>query len=1051
MQFRRCLILFSWFGSLVLFASSVAAQVTTAPKQGIRENDPRLHALTNARIVTAPGKTIEKGTILIRDGVIVEVGPEIKIPADARVWDLAGKTIYPGFIDAYSRVGLPETLQPEPVRPDIDYDDPNAKPKDVPRESAKGMHSWNAKVTPERKAADYLNLDKKSTRKLRDLGFTSALVVPGRGIFRGSSALINLQEADISTMVLAPSVAQHIAFDFYRREDGGYPNSLMGCIALIRQNFLDASWYQAAQETYRRNPGSTERPEASASLAALAEEIQRKQPTVFEADDELELLRALRISDEFKLKPILCGNGYEYRVRKALAATKTPIILPLDFPKVPEIERPEQALEYELDELQHWDRAPSNPGRLAEAGIPIAFTAERLEKPEKEFWSHLRLAVRRGLSKDAALAALTTTPAEMFGVADRLGTIAPGRIANLAVASGDMFAGEAKVLTTWVDGYFYDTDSASERDPRGTWEVASEGKALPLIVEGELDKLDARLAGEKATLSAKEDTVLLVAPAKLFEKGEGSIRLSGRISGEAISGSGETPAGATIRWNAKRTAAYTPAKKPDEKPSPLDKPLDFPETYPAGSFGRIGPPEQPHAVLIQGATIWTSGPQGTIQNGDLLVTDGKIAGVGPGLKAPAGATVIDGKGVQVTPGIVDCHSHTAISKGVNEGSHAVTCEVRIGDVIDATDIAIYRELAGGVTAANVLHGSANPIGGQNQVIKFRWGALPEELKFAEAMPGVKFALGENVKQSNWGDKFKTRYPQTRMGVEQLIRDRFRAALEYDAAQKKKDGLPPRRDLQLEALLEIVNGKRLIHCHSYRQDEVLMLLRVADDFKIKIGTLQHILEGYKVADEIAKHGAGGSTFADWWAYKWEAFDAIPDNATMMHGRGVLTSVNSDSGDLARRLNTEAGKSMKYGGMPADEALKLVTIYPARQLHIEAKTGSLEAGKDADFVIWNGNPLSNYTSVKQTWIDGRKYFDRAEDTEARKAFAAQREALIQKALPERLKELGAGGKDSDSKEKKPEDKEAKPAAVQPHREHELESLYGNGSDKHTCTER
>ena len=1025
---------------------SCPAQVTTSPQQGIRENDPRVHALINARVITAPGKTIEKGTILLRDGLIVDVGPAVKVPPEARVWDLAGKTVYPGFIDSYSRLGLPETLQPEPLREDVDREDPNAKPKEIPREQVKGTHAWNPRVTPEREAGAYLKFDPKATRKLRDLGFTSALVVPGRGVFRGSSALINLQETDPDRMVIIPSVAQHIAFDFNRGRDAGYPNSLMGSIALIRQTFLDASWYQAAQDAYRKNPATTERPEVNASLAALAEQAQRKQPAVFEAEDELDLLRALRIADEFKLKLVLLGNGYEYRVRKAL--NKTPIILSLAYPKVPEIEKPEQALEYGLDELQHWDRAASNPARLAEAGIPIAFTTEKLEKPDKEFWSRIRLTVRRGLNKDAALAALTITPAEIFGVGDRLGSVAPGRIANLVVASGDLFSDEAaRVLTTWVDGKYYDTDAAANRDPRGTWEVTANGKTLPLTIEGELDKPEAKLAGEKVTLSTKEDAVLLVAPAKLFDKGEGAVRLSGRFTGETISGSGDAPNESKLEWTAKRTAPYVATKKPDEKPSPLDVPLDFPETYPAGGFGRTAAPPQPPAVLIQGATVWTSGPQGTLQNADLLVTAGKITAVGPGLKAPAGAAMIDGHGMHVTPGIIDCHSHTAISRGVNEGSHAVTCEVRIGDVIDATDIEIYRELAGGVTTANLLHGSANPIGGQNQVIKFRWGALPEEMKFAGAMPGVKFALGENVKQSNWGDKFTTRYPQTRMGVEQIIRDRFRAALEYDAALKKKDGLPPRRDLQLEALSEIVSGKRLIHCHSYRQDEVLAFLRLAQEFKIKVGTLQHILEGYKVADEIAKGGVGASTFADWWGYKFEVYDGIPDNASMMQSQGVLTSVNSDSADLARRLNTEAGKSMKYGGMSADDALKLVTINPAKQLRIDAKTGSLEPGKDADFVIWNGNPLSNYTRVNQTWIDGRKYFDRAEDAEARKAFAAQREALVQKALAERVKELG---KPKEGDDKKPDEKDAKPSLRRSHRAHELAGLYGDGSDKHTCME-
>ena len=1017
-----------------LVAVSTRAQVTTAPRQGLRENDPRVHALTNARVVSAPGKIIEKGTVLIRDGLIVDVGPAVKIPADARVWDLAGKTIYPGFIDSYSRIGLPETLQPEPLRrPTPDPDNPDAKPKEIPREPLKGPRAWNPKVTPERSAAEFARPDKKGAEKLRALGFTSALVVPGRGIFRGSSALVNLHDSETNKTVVAPHVAQHVAFDHARGrgDDGSYPGSLMGCIALIRQTFLDADWYQRAQDTYRKAPATTERPETNTSLQALVDHAQRKQPAVFEAEDELDLLRALRIAEEFKLRPILFGNGYEYRVRKAL--NKVPIILPLDFPKVPEVEHPAHALEYSLDELQHWDRAPSNPALLVGAGHPIAFTTSKLERPEQEFWARMRLAVRRGLSKDAALAALTSAPAEMLGLADRLGAIAPGRIANLVVASGDLFgADDALVHTTWVDGRWYDSERSDDRDPRGTWEVTTEGKTVPLTIEGELDKLQAKLGDEKVSFAIKDTAVLLVAPAKVFGKGEGSLRLAGRFSENVIGGTGESA------WSAKRTAPYV-AKTEEKPPSPLDKPLDSPETYPAGAFGRVAPPDQP-AVLVQGATIWTAGPQGTLQNADLLVTGGKIIAVGPGTKAPGGVPTIDGKGLHVTPGIIDCHSHIAISRGVNEGSHAITCEVRIGDVLDPTDIDIYRQLGGGVTAANLLHGSANPIGGQNQVMKLRWGALPEELKIADAMPGVKFALGENVKQSNWGERFTSRYPQTRMGVEEIMRDRFRAAQEYDAASKRKDPLPFRRDLQLEALSEIVNNKRLIHCHSYRQDEILAFLNLTNEFKIRVGTLQHILEGYKVADAIAKAGAGASSFADWWGYKFEVYDAIPDNAAIMQAQGVLTTVNSDSNDLARRLNTEAAKSMKWGGVSPEDALKLVTINAAKQLRIEAKTGSLEAGKDADFVIWSGHPLSNYAHAKQTWIDGRKYFDRAEEAEAQKTYTAQREALVQKALGERVKEMGKPKEDEKKKdeEKKPSEKEGDPTI----------ELYGHGGDHYSC---
>jgi N-acetylglucosamine-6-phosphate deacetylase len=357
----------------------------------------------------------------------------------------------------------------------------------------------------------------------------------------------------------------------------------------------------------------------------------------------------------------------------------------------------------------------------------------------------------------------------------------------------------------------------------------------------------------------------------------------------------------------------------------------------------------------------------------------------------------------------------AAEGSVNEAGQAISAEVRIGDVIDSDDIGIYRALAGGLTTAHVMHGSANPIGGQCQVIKLRWGVLPEEMKFKDAPPTIKFALGENVKQSNWGDEYTSRYPQTRMGVEQIMRDEFRAALDYeeDCARYNDDdsGIPPRRDLELEAIVEILRGERFVHCHSYRQDEILATMRVAEDFDFRIRVLQHILEGYKVADIMAEHGAGGSTFSDWWGYKFEVYDAIPHNGALMHNEGVLVSFNSDSDELARRMNTEAAKAVKWGGVSEEEALKFVTINPAIQLKIDDRVGSLEPGKDADFAVWNGSPLSTYSACEQTWLDGRRFFDITEDAALREEVRKQRAVLVQKALTSKEKPgKGNSGKSS-----------------------------------------
>jgi imidazolonepropionase-like amidohydrolase len=429
-------------------------------------------------------------------------------------------------------------------------------------------------------------------------------------------------------------------------------------------------------------------------------------------------------------------------------------------------------------------------------------------------------------------------------------------------------------------------------------------------------------------------------------------------------------------------------------------------------------------ILIQNATVLTAS-HGTIDHGSVLIKDGKIAAVGPSVKAPKDAQVIDGSGLFVMPGIVDCHSHIAIEGDVNEGSLSVSSIANIADVLNSDDIAIYRDLAGGVTAANILHGSANPIGGQTIVIKLRWGQPASKLPFEGALPGIKFALGENPKHSNFGGRgAAARYPATRMGVEETIRAAFTEARDYKTewdkydkriAAGEKDVIPPHRDLHLDPLVEVLEGKRYVHAHSYREDEILMLLRVAKEFGFKVRTFQHALEGYKVADELAAAGAGASTFSDWWAYKVEAYEAIPYNAALLTRRGVLVSVNSDDAEEATHLNQEAAKSIKYGGLSHDEALKLVTLNPAIQLGIDKRVGSIDPGKDADLVIYNHDPLSAYAVVQKTLIDGRIYFDRQKDIAERPNLEKEKRALLEKE------------KKAAEKEKKPEG--AKPGEKRP----------------------
>ncbi len=392
-------------------------------------------------------------------------------------------------------------------------------------------------------------------------------------------------------------------------------------------------------------------------------------------------------------------------------------------------------------------------------------------------------------------------------------------------------------------------------------------------------------------------------------------------------------------------------------------------------------------LLIMNATILTI-THGIIENGAVLISDGKIAEVGATITPPQNCRLIDASGRYVLPGIIDSHSHMCSEGGINEMSRNIAPEINIQDVIRHDDGGMYRALAGGVTALNTLHGSANPIGGRNAVVKLKFGKSAEEILERDAMRGIKFALGENPKRSGTGPD---NFPVSRLGVEYSIREVFTEAKQYmrkweeyelqkrgkikrNDFLKKEEPIPPRRDLTMETLADILKGDLGIICHAYRADEMLMLMEMGDEMGFKVGSFEHCLEGYKIAEEIAAHGVIASIFADSWAYKLEAFDAIPYDATILNEHGVIVTINSDSGERIRRLYQDAAKLVKYG-MSEEDALKTITLNPAIMLGLENRCGSIEVGKDADIAIFNGHPFSVYSKVEMTLIEGQIYFDLA----------------------------------------------------------------------------
>ena len=1017
---RKIKLLFSG----LLFASLLQAQ-ETFPLNGIADKRDGCYAFTNATIVKDAQNTITNGTLVIREGKIISVGAGVTIPKDAVIIDCKDKYIYPSFIDIYTDYGIPQA--PRAAGP--------ASAADFFRTSQlasnqKGAFGWNQALKADVEAIRLFTIDDSKAKPYRESGFGTVLSHQKDGILRGTGTVVTLANTKDNFVIVKEKASANYSFN-KGTSTQSYPSSIMGTISLLRQTYLDAAWFKSNNDAAKLE---------GVNLTLKSFNDNQYLPQIFDAQDRgsdlWNIMRADRIGDEFGVQYIIKATGKEYQRIKEVAATKAPLIVSLNFPQAQDVEDPNDARLVSLADMKNWELAPTNPATIEKAGIPFCLTAADLRDP-KSFLSNLRKAIEYGLTEKAAMEALTLNPAKWLGIYDKVGSIDAGKLANFVITTGPVFLEKTSILQNWIQGEKYAVQESAWSTIAGTYNLVvnttAGSQALTLDVK---TNSTANVIGKDTTtakFSYDGKTVKIgFAPGqkrggRMGMMGAGmpsmggvpsmsgasamggtnlpanATRLSGYNNGGSWNGTGVDSAGNPVTWTA-TLVALSAAKTDSVKIKTVPKTGG--SFYPFTAFGSAESeiPKQ-ESILFKNATVWTGEKEGKLEGADVLVKNGKIAKVGKDI-TDAGARVIDATGKHLTAGIIDEHSHIA-SASTNEGGQSVTSEVRMQDNIDPDDINIYRQLSGGVTTSHILHGSANTIGGQTQLIKLRWGTDDEGMKFKGADPFIKFALGENVKRSS-STNGNTRFPDTRMGVEQVLTDAFTRAKAYEAAMKeteannKKKGavlVTFRRDLELDALVEILNNKRFITCHSYVASEILVAMQVAEKLGYRVNTFTHILDGYKVADRMKAHGASASTFSDWWAYKNEVQDAIPYNATIMSKAGLNVAINSDDAEMARRLNQEAAKSIKYGGLTEIEALNMVTINPAKMLHVDAKVGSIKEGKDADLVLWSNNPLSIYAKSLYTVVDGTVFFDREKDLEMRKAVKAERTRLIGKMVGEK----------------------------------------------------
>ncbi|MBR99211.1 MAG: amidohydrolase [Flavobacteriaceae bacterium] len=921
---------------------------------GVKTEEDTYKAITNVTIHSNSNQITESNSILIHKGKIIQIGKNIPIPKNARIYNMESLHIYPSFIELHTDFGIKKPKRIQSSGRSAEY-----SPK------RKGYY-WNDHILSDYNSIKDYNYNKDMAAKMRKIGFGVVNSHRKNGIHRGTSVLIALNDfANDGERILSDNKAEHFSFSKSVTSSQSYPGSIMGSMALIRQLYHDANWYKQGENINK-----------DISIESILDNI--KLPKIFDAGDKLNVLRAGKISSEMGLNFIIKGSGNEYQNIDEIKALGNELIIPLNFPDPYDVSDPLLTKKIELSQMLYWNQAPSNPSLLEKSKIIFALTASDL-KNQDNFLKNLRKAVKYGLSEKTALEALTIIPAKILKMENKIGVLKKGAYANFIVTSGSIFDDKTKIFENWVNGHAHVISDRKKIDIDGKYQISIGVENYDLEIKNSTSSIQVNVKLDSIKLNSKANYRDGWLHMTLFDKSQKNFaRLSSKIDSEKfILSSGVDFDGENFDSVLKpvKSDSKENEKKNKVKKENIREVLKL--RYPNNAYGFEKIPK-PENVLYKNVTLWTNEKEGIIENTDLLVKNGKINLIGKDLNIE-NVKIIDGTGKHLTSGIIDEHSHIAASS-INEGGQNSSAEVTIEDVIDPDDINIYRNLSGGVTTIQILHGSANPIGGRSAIIKLKWGSSIEEMLYPNSKPFIKFALGENVKQSNWGSF--SRFPQTRMGVEQLYIDYFQRAREYgqrwtnynNLDRKTKSRTPkPRYDIEMEILWEILQGKRYISCHSYVQSEINMLMKVAEKFDFRIRTFTHILEGYKVADKMKIHGVGGSTFSDWWAYKFEVNDAIPYNGAIMHNAGVTVAYNSDSAEMSRRLNQEAAKAIKYGGVSEEEAWKFVTLNPAKLLGIDDKVGSIKVGKIADLVLWSGHPMSIYSQVEKTMIEGAFYYE------------------------------------------------------------------------------